>query len=219
MSWTPVYRLTAKLSLLMLVLIPVQIAVFILSPPPETVLGFFELYHKNWLLGLLSLDLLYIVNNVIIIFIYLSLFSRLKDENPALALTGLVIGLVGLASYFPSNPTFEMLSLSQSYFNALPAAQPHFLAAGEALLAGFSGTAFDVYYVLNALTLLIYAKLILDSPQFSRATGLWGLASGVLMIIPSSAGMVGLVFSLLSLVPWVVFLGLLVGRFKAFASE
>lgn len=39
------------------------------------------------------------------------------------------------------------------------------------------------------------------------------------MIIPASAGMLGLVFSLLSLIPWMVFVALLMMNFRRFASE
>jgi hypothetical protein len=39
------------------------------------------------------------------------------------------------------------------------------------------------------------------------------------MIIPSSAGVLGMIFSLLSLIPWVVFIALLMINFKKFAAE
>jgi hypothetical protein len=106
-----------------------------------------------------------------------------------------------------------MLTLSTKYFNALPADQTIFLAAGEALLAGYTGTSFDTYYVLGAITLLIFSYSVFKSKYFSKAAGVWGLASGVLMIIPSSAGTVGMIFSLLSLVPWIVFVILLTKSF------
>jgi hypothetical protein len=55
----------------MLVLIIVQIVVFAMWPPPSTVAGYYSLFHESWLLGLLSLDLLYIVDSVLLILIYL----------------------------------------------------------------------------------------------------------------------------------------------------
>ncbi|GAB1375017.1 hypothetical protein MASR1M46_19060 [Bacteroidales bacterium] len=75
------------------------------------------------------------------------------------------------------------------------------------MLATYKGTAFDVYYILNAITLFIFSWVMLKDRErtFTCTTALWGLASAVLMIIPSTAGTIGLIFSLLSLVPWVVF--------------
>ena len=110
-----------------------------------------------------------------------------------------------------------MLTLSNQYFQALPDQQTIYIAAGEALMAGYTGTAFDVYYVLSTICLLLLAYALLKSPQFKKSIGLWGLASGFFMIIPSSAGVLGMIFSILSLIPWVVFITLLMTKFKKFA--
>jgi hypothetical protein len=217
-SWSKLYRWAAQLSTIMLLLIPLQIIIFVVSPPPVTVVGYFQLYHTNWLLGLFSLDLIYIFNNIILIFIYAALFVRLFDENPSICLAALLIGIVGIASYFPSNPAFEMLTLSSKYWLALPSVQNQYLAAGEALMAGYIGTSFDVYYILNAITLLLFSTVILKSSHFSKRIGLFGMVSGLLMIVPSSAGLIGMVFSLLSLIPWIVFLFLLIRRFHIFSK-
>ena len=208
-SWAPLFRWSAYLSAIMLLFIPVQIVIFAVYPPPETVEGFFQLYRENWFLGLLNFDFIYILNNVILILIYLSLAVCLFRENQAFSLTALILGVVGIACYFPTNPTFEMLTLSHSYWNSLPEAQSQYLAAGETLLVCYKGTAFDVYYVLNAIALLLFSEAIYKSPRFSKSMGIWGLVSGILMIVPSSAGIIGMIFSLLSLVPWVVFLFML----------
>jgi hypothetical protein len=217
-SWAPLFRWSSYLSAIMLLFIPVQIVIFTASPPPETVEGIFLLFKDNWVLGLLSFDFIYILNNVILIFIYLSLAVCLFRENPAFSLTAFMLGIVGVACYFPTNPAFELLSLSQGFCNAQPEAQTQYLAAGETLLACYKGTAFDVYYVLNAIALLIFSAAIYKSPRFSKSLGIWGLASGLLMIVPSSAGIIGMIFSLLSLVPWVVFLFMLTKRLYKFSK-
>ena len=80
------------------------------------------------------------------------------------------------------------------------------------MLAIYGGTAFDVYYVFNAVTLLIFSVLILRNPLFTRTIAAMGLASGILMIIPSTAGSIGLMLSLVSLLPWIVFLILITPR-------
>jgi len=54
---------------------------------------------------------------------------------------------------------------------------------------------------------------MLMDKTFSKATAIWGLIAGVLMIIPSTAGMLGLILSIVSLIPWVIFSILIAKRF------
>ncbi len=218
-NFRPLFGLARILTLIMLILIPVQIAIFVIAPPPDTVRGFFELFLQNPLLGLLSLDLIYLFNNAILVIIYLALAVLLFPEKPVTVLVAIVLGLIGIACYYPSNPAFEMLTLSYLYAQALVADQTLYLAAGEALMAGYSGTAFNTYYVLNAICLLLLAYVLLKSPQFKKPVGLFGMAAGILMIVPSSAGIIGMVFSLLSLVPWMGFIALLLPVFKDAADS
>lgn len=218
-NFRPLYRVAQYLSLTMLILIPIQIIIFVSSPPPDTVKGFFELYHGNVFLGLLSLDFLYLFNNIIIVIIYLALFILLYREKPVTVILALTLGLIGIACYYPSNPAVEMITLSNQYFQAMPEQQSIYLAAGEALMAGYTGTTFNVYYVLSTICLLLFAYTILKSQKFKKSVGLWGLISGFFMIIPSSAGILGMVFSLLSLIPWMVFIVLLMIKFRKFAMD
>ncbi|MBI3738163.1 MAG: DUF4386 family protein [Chloroflexi bacterium] len=158
-------------------------------------------------------DLLLIVNNILLILIYLALYAALKQANKSLMTIGLAFSLIGIAAYFPSNTAFEMLSLSNQYAAATTEAQRTILlAAGQSMLAIYSGTAFDVYYVLNAIALLIFSMVMLQSNIFSRANAYLGIAAGILMIIPSTAGTVGIYFSLVSLVPWFIWLILFARR-------
>lgn len=218
-NFQPLYRVAQFLALTMLILIPLQIVIYVIAPPPDTVKGFFELYQQNPFLGLLSLDFLYLFNNMIIVIIYLALFVLLYREKPVTVLLALILGLIGIACYYPSNPAFEMLTLSNQYFQALPEQQTIYLAAGEALMAGYTGTTFDVYYVLSTICLLLFAYALIKSHKFKKSVGLWGLASGFFMIVPSSAGVLGMIFSLLSLIPWVVFIALLMINFRKFVAD
>ena len=219
LNFRPLFALAWILALVMLLLIPLQIVVFVIAPPPDTVTGFFDLFQQHPFLGLLSLDFIYLFNNAILVIIYLAIAALLFREKPVPVLLALVLGLIGIACYYPSNPAFEMLTLSTLYAQALPPDQSLYLAAGEAVMAGYTGTAFNTYYVLNAIGLLLFATTFLHSPRFKKSIGYWGLASGVLMIVPSSAGLVGMIFSLASLIPWMVFIALLIGVFKKAAAE
>jgi hypothetical protein len=213
-KWSGLARLGGYACVAMLVIMAAQMIVFIMWPPPDTVLDLFNLFQKNAFLGLLSMDLLYVVNNSVLILIYLALYTALKPVDESAALVALVSGLVGIAAYYPSNTAFEMLALSRQYAAALNDAQRLiYQSAGQAMLETYGGTAFDMYYLLNAAALLIFAVLMFRSPSFSKTIAAIGLASGILMTIPSTAGTLGLIFSLASLLPWGVFLVLITPRF------
>ena len=213
-NWKSLYKIGGMATLIMLALIPVQIIIFIVYPPPNTVNDFFLLFQKNWLIGLLSLDFLYIVNNILLSLIYLTLYISLKRVNESFMVIALVLGLIGIVAYFPSNTAFEMLNLSNQYAAATTDVDRTIIqAAGQAMLAIYSGTTFNVYYVLNAIALLIIAIVMLQSDIFSRPAAFWGIAAGVLMVIPSTAGTIGIAFALASLIPWSVFCVLITKRF------
>lgn len=204
--WHRLYRVGAVAALIGVGLIPVQMVIFVVWPPPDSVLHFFQLFQQNWLLGILSLDLLYLLQNSLVVLVYLALYVALRRVDESLMSVALVLGLVGMAAYFASNTAFEMLALSNGYASAATAAEGQpFLAAGQAMLAVYRGTAFDVYYVLNAVALLMTSAVMLRSGFFSRSTAYWGLLAGALMVVPSTAGTTGLILAVASLVPWAVF--------------
>lgn len=205
-QWRGIGKTGAAAAFAMLAIMIAQIAIFVIWPPPATVEGFFQLFQTNKLLGLLSMDLLYIVNNSLLILFYLGLFSALKNENFSAALIATVLGIVGIVAYYSSNTAFEMLSLANQYTGTTGEIQRTVvLAAGQSMLEVYKGTVFDTYYVLNGVSLIVYAVVMLKGKLFSRATSIIGFAAGILMSIPSTAGTVGLIFSLLSLIPWAVF--------------
>jgi len=208
------YKIAGIATIIIVILIPIQIFLFGMYPPPDTPKGFFELYNENWLLGLLSLDLLYIVNNTLIIFVYLGLFAALKRTNLEYMTIALAIGFIGIATYYSTTVIFEMKALSQQYMEATSTEiKEQIISSGNLLLLRYNGTAFDIYYVLNAFTLIIASRVMLMDNTFSKATAIWGLIAGGLMIIPSTAGMLGLILSLVSLIPWTIFSILIAKRF------
>lgn len=211
--WKGLYKVGGIAAIIMIVLIPVQSFMYILYPPSDTVNGYFTLLQRNWLLGLLDLDLLYILDSTLMIPIYLALYAALRRTSPSYMVLALALALVGLAAFFASNTSFEMLSLSKRYATATSDAEKTaLLAAGQAMLGTYSGTSFDVYYIFNAVALLIFSFVMLQCSIFSRATAILGIVAGVLMLVPSTAGTLGIYFSLASLVPWTIWLILFAGR-------
>jgi Domain of unknown function (DUF4386) len=213
-NFKELYRIGGIAAIIIVSLIPVQLFIFVAWPPPDKALDYFLLFQKNWFLGLLSLDLLYILNNVLLIFVYLGLYAALRQANQTYMLIALVLGFIGIAAYYASTAAFEMLSLSKQYTLAsTEELKLQCLASGQTMLAVYKGTAFNVYYVLNAITLLIMSSVMLHDFTFSKPTAIWGLASGVLMLLPTTAGTIGLIFGIASLLPWIIFSILIALRF------
>ncbi len=207
-SWKGLYRAGGIAALIVVVLIPLQSLLFIAFPPPSTALDYFTLFQQNKLLGLLDLDLLLTVDNLLMILLYLALYVALRRANEAGMLVVLTLALVGTILYLVSREaTFSMLSLSNQFATATTEAQrAPLLAAGQTLLTVYNGTAFDLSYVLGGVVLLLLSAVMLRSDVFSKATAYVGLVMGALMLIPPTLGPAALVISLLSLLPTLVWL-------------
>ena len=214
-GWKILYRIGGAAALLMFLLTIVQSFIFIAYPPPSTVMDFFTLFQKNKILGLLDLDFLLIVINILLILIYLALYAALHQVNKSYTLIALVMGLVGTTLFFASREaTFGMLSLSNQYAAASTEAQKASLhAAGQALLTIYNGTAFNLSYVLGGIVILLYSYVMLQCSIFSKATAWVGITMGVLMLVPPTVGMIGLVLSLISLIPTLIWLIPIARRF------
>lgn len=205
-SYGSLYATASAATLIMLVIIPIQILVYARTPAPGSVEDWFELLATNPLVGFFHADFFMLVDNLLIAVIYLGFYHVLKERHKGILQAALLLGFIGIASYVASNKTFEVQALSREFAPAtVMEARGVLLAAGRALTAEWQGTAYDVYYVLNGITLLVVGALMMRDRTFGRTTALWGLSSGFLMTVPPTAGEIGLVFSLLSLVPWYIF--------------
>jgi fumarate reductase subunit D len=134
-AWRSLYRVGGAGALLMAVFIPIQFIIFVAWPPPSAVIGWFTLFQNNRLLGLLDMDLLLIVDQVLMVLVLLALYIALRRASQSFMAIALTAGLVGIAAYFASTTAFEMLSLSDQYAEATTEAQRSmFLAAGRRCL-------------------------------------------------------------------------------------
>ena len=198
-KWNCLLRVAEYSLWIILFFVVIQVIVYVISPPPKDVIGFFNLYQKNTLLGLLSLDLIMLADWVLEIPIFLALYVLLRRKNESYMLLATVMAMVGIAIYFASGIAFEMLILSNQYFYAVNEIQKQILlSAGETLLATYQGTAFNVSYIMVAVAFLIDSIVMLKSEIFSKRTAYTGIAMGVLMLLPPTVGMVGFVCSFLS---------------------
>lgn len=185
-------------------LIVVQVVVFAVWPPVHTVAEIFALMNRNPVLGLVSLDVLYVVNNLLVWLFYLGLGAALFPVSRSAVILAVGLGTLQMAAYLSSNPAVEMLTLARAHATADAPGRAALAAAGEAVLTGWKGTGFLTYYFLGAIVLFVFFWLLRRSTVFPPSTAWWALASGVLMLVPSSFGTVGLVFALASLLPWSV---------------
>jgi hypothetical protein len=211
-GWGTLYRVGGTASLAAVALIVLAVMVFLAWPPPTSIEQWFALFQRNGFLGLLDLDLLLVASYVVLIPLYLALYVALRRVSPSLMAMAVAFNLVGAALILAVNPAAAMLSLSDRYFTTTSEAQrATLLAAGQALMANWSGSAFDVGYLLGGVGILLTAAVMLKSAFFGKIASYVGLVMGALMLIPASAGTVGLMLSLLSLMPTAIWL-ILVGR-------
>ena len=91
-TWKPLFRVGAVAALIIVVFIPIQSIIFVIWPPPSTVIGWFTLFQNNKLLGLLDMDLLLIVDQVLTGLILLALYIALRRASPSFMVIALTLG-------------------------------------------------------------------------------------------------------------------------------
>lgn len=166
------------------------------------------------------MDLLYLINNIILVFIYFSLLLTLYKTNRNSITIAFILGTVGLIAYISSNKAVEMFLLSKEYHSASDASSRSILlAAAKNMLVEWKGTSYVVYYFLNDIALFLISFAMFRSKVFSKTTAVFALISALFMTIPANFGTLGLIFSLISLVPWYVFCIFLVIAFLRFSSK
>jgi hypothetical protein len=201
-NWNGLYKTGGAAALVMVAITLTQFASFAIAPPPlEGNAGdWFAFFQKSAALGLLGFEALLVVYALLSILVAVALFAALRPASPSLAALFLVLSVVGSMAFVAARPAFEMLSLSKQYAEATTEAQrAAVLAAGEAMVAIFHGTAFQVSYFLGSITGFLIGAAMLRSNIFSRATAYLRIGSSVFdfgLFIPG----IGLFISLLSVV-------------------
>ena len=206
-GWSSLYKLGGLSSLLLVVIVIIQLIVFSFAPPPldGTAIDWFILFQKNPIIGLIHFEFLMIIYVILCIPIALALYALLSRVNPSWTAIYLILSLLGVMCFIAARPAFEMLQLSNGYAAAkTDAERAIFLAAGEAKVATFHGTAFYINYILGSLTGLMISIVMLKTTLFSKATAYIRIASSVCdfgLFVPT-IGMFIAIFSMLFLVIW-----------------
>jgi hypothetical protein len=208
--WRGVLATAAAGAILTAVCVPLQVALFIAVPPPtsHSVGAWFDLFNTNPVIGLLSLDLLMMVEQVLAVPIILALFLLVHRAAASAALLGAAGWLMGAVLFLSSNTGFEMLALARGYGAADLADKAGYIAAGQGMLASYwdMGTSFVVGYVLSAVGGIVLGAALVRAGTLGRATG-W------LLVVANVVGLgiflpgVGIAVSLFSVVLlWVWYL-------------
>lgn len=157
-----------------------------LSALPQTAIDRFALFQENPLLGLYTLDLLNIINQIILIPAYFALYAAHRKTNIVYALLALIVFLVGTTIFVTTNTALPMLELSQKYTTTTTESQKTLLAAaGEAMLArGTHGSlAVFIGFVLPNIAGLIMSLTMLTGKVFSKITSYLGIVGSALILL------------------------------------
>lgn len=181
-DWQGVWVTGAIAAATVALFVPVHLATFAIWPPPldGTAVDWFRVFASSRLLGLLSMDLLLMLDYALLAPIYLGLYLALRRHGPSATLIGVGLGLLSMAIYFASNPALEMLALSGRYAAAATDAERAlWIAAGEATVVRYQGTAFHTSYVLGSIAGTLVSVPMLRSPVFGRVAGWAGIVGNV----------------------------------------
>jgi hypothetical protein len=144
----------------------------------------FATLQEDRLGGMIALDLIFIVVNLILVLPVLALYVALRRVNESYALIALAVGFMGIVALIPARPIAEIVALGDQYTAATTdSVRNQYLAAGEALLTLFNGTAWIVNIVLVSVSSLISCLLMLRSTIFSRTIAYFGIVINILVLL------------------------------------
>lgn len=205
-GWSWLYKVGGAAALFGVAIIPIQMIVFIIWGQPQTALGWFTLFESSKLAGLLAFEILFVVNAVFGIATTLALYVALRRVNESLMAIAVALGLLEAVAFIMARPALEMLYLSNQYADATTDAQRAvLLAAGQAMLAAFHGTAFHVGINLFSIYFLIVPLVMLRSSIFGKPTAYVGIAAAILnwaLYVPGEVGFLLFTLSVLPLAIW-----------------
>lgn len=197
--WYFLYRAAAIAALITAALFLFQIFAFFVWPPPSTVAGHFALLQSRPFIGLVSLDFLIIVDEVLTIPLCLALYLSLRRVHESLMLIATALSAASITCFLIATPALNMLALSRHYAATTGAEREQLLAAGQAALSAWQGTPFQVGNVVGSIGMLLIGWVMLRSQIFSKSTAFVGIVSGLVgfgMYVPK----VGVFISILSVV-------------------
>ena len=157
-----------------------------LSALPQTAIDRFVQFHDNNFLGLYNLDLLNIINQMIMIPVYIALYASHRNINKPYSSLALIIFLFGSIIMVANNTALPMYELSHKYFaTSIESQKAFYAAAGEAMLArGAHGSAgiFLGFFIPN-LAGLTMSIVMLKGRVFSKINSWLGIIGSILIML------------------------------------
>ncbi|MHB1017575.1 MAG: hypothetical protein ACYC2X_06790 [Coriobacteriia bacterium] len=202
----------------------VQIVLGVVWTPPDfaptaaVAESMLQLIETSPIRAFVTLDGLMVLDYLLLAVVYLALYAAMRDREPSLMTLGTVLALVAITLYFTANPSITMFVLAEQYSAGMPDAAG-VVTAAQAVLATFEGTAFIIHYLVMGIAGILVSVAMLRGVIFSRATGIAGVAQGSMMLVPVTFGMIGLIFAVGSLVPFIVWFILVARRLGRLATE
>lgn len=210
-SFKTLYRIAAFAAFATVAVTVFQIVAGALWPPPDfaptaaSAIRILEMAQSDPILTFVKLDGLMVFDYLFLLVVYVALFCALKRSNPSLVLLGTVLALAGITLYFTVNPAATMLVLASAYVpSAADASAGGIIPAAQTVLATFQGTAFLVHYIVMGVAGILVSLAMLRGGVLSKATAVAGILQGAMMLVPVTFGVLGLLFALGSLVPFIV---------------
>jgi hypothetical protein len=201
--YAALYRVAGGGALLTALLIPLQVVAFIVWPLPEGgAAAWFAVFRENPVRGLVSYDILILLEEALLIPIVLALYTLLQRRSASVMLLAAGFWFVSIALFIGANTGFEMLTLANRHAEAADeAAQAAYLATGEGMLAAYmgNGTSFVVGYLLASIAGVLVGLGMLRTPVFHRAAAWAVIVANVLgfgLFLPG----IGILLSLVSVV-------------------
>lgn len=182
-KWNSLY-LVGSITAITLTIIPIAavIAYFIwpYAPGVKTTEEIFLMTQQEPFGALMALDFFVLLGGLVSVLLLLPLYTALKSVDEGYALIALCLGLLSVAAIVVGRPIAEIFALGDQYAAATTdVEQGYVLAAGEALIPSFHGTAWMVYGIGMSVSYLISALLMLKGKVFNTSTAYVGIATNV----------------------------------------
>jgi hypothetical protein len=201
--YAALYRAAGAGAIVTALLIPLQVIAFIVWPPPGAgAAEWFAVFRENPVRGLVSYDLLILLEEALLIPIVLALYTLLHGRSASLMLVAAGFWFVSIVLFIGANTGFEMLTLATRNAEATDdAARAAYLAAGEGMLAAYmgNGTSFVVGYLLASVAGILVGFAMLRTPVFHPAAAYAAIVANVLgfgLFLPG----IGVLLALVSVV-------------------
>lgn len=196
-------------------------------PQPVKIIDWFTLMQDNPIIGIMDFWGLEILMYVMLIIVFLALFTILRKTHPSLSLIAAALSLMGIGIFFATNNPFTMLSLSHRFAAATDETlRAGLLAAGEAILAGTGQRAvngFNMGLFLVSIGGLLFSTDMRKCPAFAGKTAhvgisayIFSLADFVRQTLTTSPVITLLIVipNALLLVTWLVLVGRKLGKLE-----